>query len=242
MERCAPRAGTLARVHGTRPGLPRGHASLPRKAVRAAHRGRLLRAMTAASADKGYASVTIADIVQRARVSRNVFYEHFADKEACFLAAREEGVELMFARIAQATRAQGADAPATSRLRAALRAWLQFFVDEPEFARTMLIEAFAAGPRATVQFVAAHRRFAANTRSWYMRARREHPAWPSIPDEVHVAIVGALHELAVTRVREDRTAQLPELEDTAFNLHMAVLSGWPSSRTGLEREGLEASR
>ena len=40
----------------------------------------------AASAEKGYAATTIADIVRHARVSKRTFYEHFADKEDCLLA------------------------------------------------------------------------------------------------------------------------------------------------------------
>ena len=34
--------------------------------------------------------MTIADVVRVARVSKRTFYEHFADKEACFLALYAE--------------------------------------------------------------------------------------------------------------------------------------------------------
>lgn len=219
--------GTLARTHGESPGLPRGRTPLPRGLARAAHRDRLLRAMVAATAEMGYAAVTIADVVRRARVSRNVFYDHFADKEECFLAANAGGSELMFATIARAARAPGRDAEPADRLRAALRAYLDFLAREPEFARTFLIDVFAAGPRALEQFVAAQERFAERTRAWHARARRRHPDWPQVPGDAYLALVGAIHQLVVRHVREGRTAQLPELEGAAFDLHVAVLRGWP---------------
>ena len=65
-------------------------------------RQRLLRAVISATAASGYAHMTIADVVERARVSRKVFYEHFRDKQACFIAACNEGAEIMFARILHA--------------------------------------------------------------------------------------------------------------------------------------------
>jgi AcrR family transcriptional regulator len=50
------------------------------------HRRRLLEGMAAAIAEHGYAATRLADVVAHARVSRRTFYEHFEDKEACFLA------------------------------------------------------------------------------------------------------------------------------------------------------------
>src|SRR5262245_28796634 len=49
-------------------------------------RERMLRAMVGAVAEKGYTNVAVADVVQRARVSRATFYEQFVDKTDCFLA------------------------------------------------------------------------------------------------------------------------------------------------------------
>src|SRR6202167_5800891 len=103
--------GTLARTHEGKPGLPRGRNGLPPDAVRESHRARLLRSVIAAVAEAGYSVVTVADIVRRARVSRAAFYAHFADKEDCFLTATRDGGQLMFGRMASATRALPAGAP-----------------------------------------------------------------------------------------------------------------------------------
>ena len=53
------------------------------------HRLRLIGAMAALLAERGYSTVTIADIARQAHVSKRTFYEHFADKDACFIACYE---------------------------------------------------------------------------------------------------------------------------------------------------------
>ena len=48
------------------------------------------------------AAATIADVVRHARVSKRTFYEHFADKEDCFVAAYRELSEQTMRAIAAA--------------------------------------------------------------------------------------------------------------------------------------------
>ena len=67
--------------------LPRGRHRLTREEVTASQRGRMLEAMAEAVAEKGYTHMAVADVVSGAGVSRETFYQHFADKEDCFLAA-----------------------------------------------------------------------------------------------------------------------------------------------------------
>ncbi len=88
--------GTLAGTHAGKPGLPRGRSRLPAPAVQASQRERILRAVVAAIADKGYPDVTVADIVRRAKVSRAAFYLHFRSREDCFFAATRRGGQLLY--------------------------------------------------------------------------------------------------------------------------------------------------
>jgi AcrR family transcriptional regulator len=214
--------GQLARTHGESPGLPRGRASLSAVRRRAAHRQRLLTAVIAAAAELGYSEMTVAEVVRRARVSRNVFYEHFADKQTAFVAALEAGEQLIFEHIA--ARTCGTDA--IDRLRSSIRAYLEFLATEPEFARCFLIEVFAAGADAREHLYAARARFAADIATWHHRAQRDNPDWPPVPSDIYLALIGATHELVRARVRENRIHQLPELEHTAVRLYLATLTGW----------------
>jgi AcrR family transcriptional regulator len=205
--------GSLARTHADRPGLPRGRSGLPADEVGSAHRDRLIRAMIAASAELGYADVGVAEVVRRARVSRNAFYAHFADKEECFLAAVDFGAQTVFQRIATADGFSGG-----------ISAYLRFLADEPEFARVFLVEMHAAGPRARERFAAAHARFAELTRRWHDQLRADDPTWPAVPEEVFTALVGAIHELIATRVRAG--GDPATLEDTAVRVYRALVRGW----------------
>ena len=67
--------------------FPSGIRSLPSDLVSAVQRERLLAAMLRATAELGYREVSVQDVLDRAGVSRPTFYEHFENKEACFLAA-----------------------------------------------------------------------------------------------------------------------------------------------------------
>ena len=70
--------------------LPRGRHGLSREQVEASQRLRLMRAMAEVMAEKGYARTSVADILRRARVSRETFYELFDSKEDCFMSAFEQ--------------------------------------------------------------------------------------------------------------------------------------------------------
>jgi AcrR family transcriptional regulator len=234
----AGQGGTLAASHEGKPGLPRGRSRLPAGAVLASQRERLLRASIAAVAAADYASVTVADIVRRARVSRAAFYAHFRGKEDCFLAATREGGQLMESRVVAAARAVPPGAPDEDVMRAGCRAFLRFLAGEPAFARVFYIDMPAAGPAAIERVHAAGERFAQINRAWYDRGRGRHPEWPSVPFEACLALSGATAELVRSMVSTGRTSALPELEDTLVSLHLAVLTGRPWGAAGADAGSL----
>lgn len=223
--------GSLARTHEGIPGLPRGRSRLPADRVLAAQRDRLLRAMIAAVSAVGYAEVTVADVVRRARVSRSAFYAHFSDKEDCLFAASSDGANRLFDHVLTAVRAAPAAADDELRLRAALRAFLQFLAAEPAFTRVFYIELPGAGPRAQVRLQSSYGSWAELNRRWHLRARARHPAWPVVPTEVYRALAGATGELVRDMVTGGHTERLPLLEDTLVGLHLTVLAArpWPST-------------
>jgi AcrR family transcriptional regulator len=200
--------------------LPRGPHRLAREVIEASQRGRLLDAMAEVVAATGYAAATVADVIARAGVSRRTFYEHFSDKEDCFLAAYDTGVEVLL----ETVRAAGADAtdPLT-RTRARVHAYLETLADEPAFARTFLIEVAAAGPRARERRDQVHDRFAAVVREGAEAARREVPSLVEPPPEAYLAAIGATDALVSRWVADGRTAELPALEDAVLYVQLALL-------------------
>ncbi|HEY1596542.1 MAG TPA: TetR/AcrR family transcriptional regulator [Thermoleophilaceae bacterium] len=204
--------------------LPRGPHRLAREEVLASQRARMLEAMAHAVAAKGYAATTVADVVGGAGVSRKTFYEHFQDKEDCFLAAFDAGVGVLVNAVERAT--LEACGEWRDHIRAGVRAYLATLASVPDFARTFLIEVLAAGPHALERRAEVHGRFADLLKTLHESYRTDHPEEiPELPDEVFVAVVGAVNELVSDRVRKGRTTELPELEAVISYLQIAFLAG-----------------
>jgi AcrR family transcriptional regulator len=153
-------------------------------------RARLLEAMVRAVAEKGYEAATVADAVRLARVSRGTFYEQFASKEACLLAAYRAGYEVLERRIGTAVR--GAR-DWREELRLGFRAYLQTLESDPLFARVYLIE----GHVVAAEREAVLRRFAARYARTFAKSGRPVP-----PREALFVLAVGVHELACARVRK----------------------------------------
>jgi AcrR family transcriptional regulator len=122
--------------------LTGGPHGIPRAIVHEVQRGRLLDATVEVVAEEGYVDATVHKILKRAGISRRTFYEIFADKQACFIAAYNEAIEDLLRLVQSSCRED--DAP-ERRIENGLRALLQFVEREPKVARTCIVEVMAAG-------------------------------------------------------------------------------------------------
>jgi AcrR family transcriptional regulator len=190
--------------------LPSGRHSLTRDAVLASQRGRLLDAMAEAVAEHSYGATTIAHVVSQAGVSRKTFYEHFRDKEHCFLAMYDTGIAFVVGRLTEALEA--AEDP-RERLIAGLRTFLTVLADEPAFCRAIVLEVYAVGPAGLARRRAVLQVFAGRYLEVNRQAREEDPAIKPLAGDVALGVVGAILELVSTRVEEGRTAELADLTD-----------------------------
>lgn len=73
--------------------LPRGRHKLSASEIARNQRERIVHALARESYERGYAAITVTDIVRRAGISRNVFYEQFADKQTAGVAALQHTFE-----------------------------------------------------------------------------------------------------------------------------------------------------
>jgi AcrR family transcriptional regulator len=202
--------------------LPRGSHGLDRELVAASQRTRLLNAVGRAVADKGYSGATIDDIVRAAGVSKMTFYQHFRDKEDCFVAAYEAAGEELFERVRAAnTRPEGW----LERTAAGIRAYLTWLAGDPALARAFLIEVAAAGPRAAECRERVRDRYAELMRELQDEARADIPSLPRLPAEIFHALVAAVDDLVVRRIRESGAEDLPLLEPILLHLEVALLAG-----------------
>jgi AcrR family transcriptional regulator len=133
-------------VHASR--LPPGRHGLSRELVVESQRARMLRAVAEAAAERGYANVSVADILKRAGVSRETFYEQFTNKEDCFLACYEHALGVIMHELQEAIPPPPGtddDGP-LQRLDRFVERYLAALAREPAVARAALIESYAAGP------------------------------------------------------------------------------------------------
>jgi AcrR family transcriptional regulator len=193
--------------------LPRGTHGLDRDVVEASQRTRLLEAIGRAVAERGYAGATIEDVVRRAGVSKKTFYDHFADKQDCFLAAYESASEELLRRVDEA---QTSEDDWLERTRAGIRAYLRWLAADPALARVYLVEVAAAGP------VALERREALRDRYADLMLTRGAPR--ELPGEVRHAVVAAVDDVVVRHIRANGAEQLPELEPVLLYLQTALLA------------------
>jgi AcrR family transcriptional regulator len=125
--------------------FPSGIRSLPSDLVSAVQRERLLAAMLRATAELGYREVSVQDVLERAGVSRPTFYEHFENKEACFLAAFDNAAARLRQRLEAAAEAGEGW---RQRLRLSLEELLRFVTEDPDAAMSLIVDARAACPPA----------------------------------------------------------------------------------------------
>lgn len=209
--------------HGPLRVLPRGRHAAAREIVWASQRERLLEAMAGAVAEKGYVRVAVADVIERAGVSRKTFYEQFANKEACFLAAYDAGVDIMLTGIEREVRATAPDW--VQGAVAGTRCYLEILASNPAFARTFLVEVLAAGPDALERRARVLARFADMLAGIQAAARADMPELPDPAPHVYLACVGALNELVTDRLLRSGAEGLPELLPALLEVEVTLLVG-----------------
>ncbi len=112
-------------------------------------RERLLAAVPAVAAERGYEAMSVADIVKAAAVSRNAFYKNFSDKQDCVATAHELGHErLSICFPAPVTRARRS----RSGSRRSLAAGLDVLAADPALARFLFVEAPSAGDEIALRY------------------------------------------------------------------------------------------
>ena len=191
--------------------LPRGRHRLAREEVLASQRGRLLVAMSEAVAERGYAKTSVAEVLKRARVSRETFYEHFENKEHCFNAAYDGAAALLAAEIGSGLAASSEERDVAQRLNDLVSRYLTTLQEEPALARTFLVEVYAAGPAALERRVEVQNRFV-DLVSFIAGAKDERQRFAC------EAVVAAVSALVTQRVCAGQTDELTQLKGPLADL------------------------
>lgn len=208
--------------------LPAGRHGYSREQVAHHQRERLIAGLAEAVAEKGYAAVTLTDIVRHAKVSRRVFYANFESKEQCFLAAFEIVIDHLGELVGEAI--EGLDEWPRQAI-AATRAVLSFFAAEPDLARLCLVESRGAGSAVATRFNEA----VSEAAPLLAQGRAERPEGERLPASTEDSTIGSLVSLAYRKVASGEAAQLEELLPDCAELALLPYLG-PAEAARLARE------
>jgi AcrR family transcriptional regulator len=185
--------------------FPSGIRKLPSDLVSAIQRERLLAAMLRAASELGYREANVQDVIERAGVSRPTFYEHFDNKEDCFLAALDATATRLRERMGEAARKGDR---LRDRLRFGLETLLHFVATDREAARTLIVEARAASVEALMRRDELLDHFAACIDS---QVRELLPDPPSYSPVTAAGMVGGVEALLYSRLNSDELDDLDSL-------------------------------
>ena len=196
-----------------------------KEATTASQRARMLDAVTRAVAEKGYARVTVGDVVSEAGVSRRTFYEQFKDKEDCFLAAYATGTEALIKEMVEASISVGPDADWREVLEVAIDSYVRGLAADPEFAKTFLVDVLGAGHAAVELRVQVYEQFVQQYVILARRAARQDPEIGDVPEVYLRAMVGGIGELVQQHLLTKDAKTLPELAPVLVQVVRAVIQG-----------------
>jgi AcrR family transcriptional regulator len=184
--------------------LPRGRHGLTREYVAQNQRERLLAALADCLNERGYDRTTVSLIGKRAGVSKSDFYKHFESKDACFLAAYDDAVARIRARVLAGCDGEG---EWTGRVLAALEALLEALAAEPAQAQLAFVEGLRAGRGVYDRYQEALASFVPSLREGAPAPGGDVPAQAATDD----AVVGGIASLLSRRIAAGETEQLPDL-------------------------------
>lgn len=184
--------------------LPPGRHGLPRDFVIQHQRQRILAAVPLAVSTSGYGELTVEAIISRAGISRRTFYEHFHNKQEAFLATYDAAAIQMLTNVRNAY--QGIE-DYVERLRAGLKAIIDFFVADPPLARMCMVEVLAAGHQAIERRRAAQRVFATIIEE---NVRETLPDC-KVPSNITEMVVGGIYEVLYAYILRGAIDDLPGL-------------------------------
>lgn len=181
-------------------------------------RQRLLDGLAASIAEDGYGNTTVADIVRRARTSRRTFYEHFASKEACFVALLTQTNAEM---IRQITASVDSGAPWADQVRQAIGAWIRCAEAEPAITVSWIRDVPALGAAArqlqrdVMEAFVAMIQTLCDTGEWHSIGVGE------VPRQLVIILLGGLRELIATTVEDG--GRMSDMTEVAVQASIALL-------------------
>jgi AcrR family transcriptional regulator len=156
-------------------------------------RERILDGIVAAANRDGYAGANVTEVIAQAGVSRPTFYDYFADRDDCFLAAIADAQRRLTDRVRRAVERE----PPERAVAAAIVAIVAFASEQPARAHFLMGESLAGGPAA----LDARDAGVGELQAIIERADSRVAPTAEIPDIAPQALIGGVYRLLAPRLR-----------------------------------------
>lgn len=202
-------------------------------------RARILAATASAIAADGYHGATLEAIVRDAKVGWRVFYRHFADKQAAFLALLEETYAAGLARMHEAAAHPGPQPHLADpelwpcQVAAALRDFFAQIATHPDRSRACLVEALTAGPQA----VARYERALQQAGTILLPGRRLGDGAADLAPTLEDTLAGGVAWIAYQRLVQGQADEVPALLPEALDFLIRPYLGEQRTAEAVARWG-----
>ena len=167
-------------------------------------REKILEGMLEAVGEEGYDATSVRTVLDRSGLYRQAFYDNFADKDSCYLAAFDAGVARLEALVAKAA---ASEESWRGKVRTGLGRLLDYLDEEPDVGRGIIVEVHAAGPEALAKRAEAMKRVA----DFIDLARLEADESESPPQIAPEGIAAGIHAVVHSRLSAGESDGFREL-------------------------------
>jgi AcrR family transcriptional regulator len=199
--------------------------------VNSPKREKILIGMLEEVGSKGYDVTSVRTVLDRTGLYRQAFYDNFADKDTCYLAAFDAGVARMEAL---AIVAAASEESWRGKLRAGLGAVLDFLDSEPEIGRGTIVEVHAAGPEALARRAEAMKKIT----DFIDLARLDREGGESPPGIAPEGIAAGIHAVVHARLSTGATTGFRQLQPEF--MYFAVLPYFGAEAASAEMQAARA--
>jgi AcrR family transcriptional regulator len=182
-------------------------------------RRRLLDALAESITENGYRDTTVADIVRRARTSRRTFYEHFADKEASFIALLTDANKRLIRAV---TAAVDPKASWDVQIRQAITAYVTVVESEPALVLSWIRDLPSLGARARTLQREMLEGFVATVQALSGTEELKAAGIAPVPRPVAIIMLGGLRELIAWTVEDG--GHIGDITEVAVESTIALLN------------------
>lgn len=184
-------------------------------------RSRLIAGMAKVLEQRALSELYADDVVREAGVSKRTFYQHFPNKEACFLALYRENSARVLGVLKEASGAVGLSA--LERIQLGSQAYLTFMQGQSALMKRLYIDILYLGTEGMKAKREVLQQFADVLLAAYEAEREQMPALPPLDPELVLATVAGINELILFKIEDGQADRLRELEGVSQKLLLGQL-------------------